>query len=327
MASPTYQQRVDRNDDRAAMLDKVYRARLRLAGFESTCVAGEARIRAAQNRLDSIPAYDRGWLVEVIAVLALVSITLEWYPARMMSLVFFFASAVELVALTAAFAVGGFLLGLMLGELLRRHRKPQGHAALDWVFLGCAVLAAGAFLAVGYQLRFAYAHASSDAAQSPIGPGVQAAALTTLAFIGIVIAFTSGYYRESVEAMRVRWRLAGLHREVSTNQRHLEATRAELEAAERAYRLVSEGDADEGGDWRTLRQAQGDIGAAQGDIGAARGDIGAAQGGVGAVRYDGPASRSTASGSSGPGSAASGSDGPGSAATNGASSNGVVERP
>lgn len=242
MASSTYQQRVDRNDDRSAMLDKVYRARLRLAEFESTCSAGEARIRAAQSRLDSIPAYDRGWMIEVIAVLALVSITLEWYPARMMSLVFFFASAVELVALTAAFAVGGFLLGLLLGELLRRHRKPQSHSPLDWVFLACAVIAAGAFLAVGYQLRFAYAHASSDAAQSPIGPAVQAAALTTLAFIGIVIAFTSGYYRESVEALRVRWRLAGLHGQVRTNQKHMEATRAELEAAERAYRLVTEGD-------------------------------------------------------------------------------------
>ena len=305
MASPTYQQRVDRNDDRSAMLDKVYRARLRLAEFESKCSAGEARIRAAQNRLDSIPVYDRGWMLEVIAVLALVSITLEWYPARMMSLVFFFASAVELVALTAAFAVGGFLLGLMLGELLRRHRKPQTHAALDWVFLACAVIAAGAFLAVGYQLRFAYAHASSDAAQSPIGPAVQAAALTTLAFIGIVIAFTSGYYRESVEALRVRWRLAGLHGQVRTNQRHMEATRAELEAAERAYRLVMESEAEGGGDWRTLRQAQGDIGAAQGDAG---------------MRYDGPASGRY----DGPASGAA--PGSGGAPGSGASTNGVVER-
>ncbi|HEY0396717.1 MAG TPA: hypothetical protein VGD01_19730 [Candidatus Elarobacter sp.] len=243
MPSPTYQQRVEGSDDRSAMLDKVYRARLRLGELESACDSGEARIRAAQSRLDSIPAYDRGWMIEVIAVLALVSIVLEWYPARMMSLVFFFASKVELIALTAAFAVGGFLLGLLLGELLRRHRKPQTHAALDWVFLAFAAVAVTAFLGVGYQLRFAYAHASSDAAQSPIGPGVQALALTTLAFIGIVIAFTSGYYRESVEALRVRWRLAGLHGRIRTSQKHLETTRAELEAAERAYRLVADGDA------------------------------------------------------------------------------------
>ena len=238
-------------------------------------------------------------MLEVIAVLALVSITLEWYPARMMSLVFFFASAVELVALTAAFAVGGFLLGLMLGELLRRHRKPQAHAALDWVFLACAVIAAGAFLAVGYQLRFAYAHASSDAAQSPIGPAVQAAALTTLAFIGIVIAFTSGYYRESIEALRVRWRLAGLHGQVRTNQRHLEATRAELEAAERAYRLVMESEAEGGDDGRTLRQAQGDTAGMRYD-------------GPASGRYDGPASGTAPGSATAPG--------------NGASTNGVVER-
>ncbi|HYW54856.1 MAG TPA: hypothetical protein VE826_12870 [Dongiaceae bacterium] len=240
MPSPTYQQRVDRNDDRSAMLDKVYRARLRLADLENACAGGEAQIRAAQSRLDSIPAYERGWIVEVIALLALVAVALEWYPARMMSQVFFFASAGELVALTAAFAIGGFLLGLLLGELLRRHRTPQAHAALDWVFLAFAATAVGAFLLVGYELRLAYARASIDAAQSPMEPAVQAAALTTLAFIGIVIAFTSGYYRESVEAMRVRWRLGGLHGRVRRNQKHLELTRAELEAAERAYRLHAE---------------------------------------------------------------------------------------
>jgi hypothetical protein len=243
MPSPTYQQRVDRNDDRSAMLDKVYRARLRLADLESACAGGEAQIRAAQSRLDSIPAYERGWIVEIIAALALVAVALEWYPARMMSQVFFFASAAELVALTAAFAIGGFLLGLLLGELLRRHRMPQAHAALDWVFLSFAVIAVAAFLLVGYELRLAYARASIDAAQSPMEPAVQAAALTTLAFIGIVIAFTSGYYRESVEAMRVRWRLGGLHRRVRTGQKHLETTRAELEAAERAYRLHTESEA------------------------------------------------------------------------------------
>jgi hypothetical protein len=306
MASPTYQQRVDRNDDRSAMLDKVYRARRQLADFESVCSGGEAQIRAAQSRLDSIPPYDRGWMVEVIAVLALVSITLEWYPARMMSLVFFFASAAELVALTAAFAVGGFLLGLLLGELLRRHRKPQAHAALDWIVLVCAVVAAGAFLAVGYELRLAFATASNDAAQSPIGPVVQAAALTTLAFIGIVIAFTSGYYRESTEAMRVRWRLSSLHRRVVSSQRHMEATRAELEAAERAYRLVSESEAAEDGTG-ALRQAQGDTGAraggwggdAGGQVGGGRGDAGAQAGGAGgasAMRYDGPAGGNGVSG-------------------------------
>lgn len=243
MPSPTYQQRVDRNDDRSAMLDKVHRARLRLADLESTCAGGEAQIRAAQSRLDSIPAYERGWIVEVIVALALVAVALEWYPARMMSQVFFFASAAELIALTAAFAIGGFLLGLLLGELLRRHRMPQAHAPLDWVFLAFAVVAVGAFLLVGYELRLAYARASIDAAQSPMEPAVQAAALTTLAFIGIVIAFTSGYYRESIEAMRVRWRLGGLHRRVRSSQKHLEATHAELEAAERAYRLHAEGEA------------------------------------------------------------------------------------
>ena len=248
MASPTYQQRVYRNDDHAAMLDKAHHARLRIDEYERKCAAGEAQIRAAQSRYDSIPAYERGWMLEVIGVLAVVSIVLEWFPARMMSLVFFFASAIELVALTAAFAVGGFLLGLLLGELLRRHRKPQPHVLLDRVILGCAWLAVIAFLAVGFLLRYAYASASNDASAAPMTPVVQAAALTTLAFIGIVIAFTSGYYRESVEALRTRYRLARLRGALRANEAHLDATRDELSASERAFRFAddAEGRAAEG---------------------------------------------------------------------------------
>ncbi|HEX3465177.1 MAG TPA: hypothetical protein VHS78_14110 [Candidatus Elarobacter sp.] len=239
MAS-TYQQRIERGGDRSAMADKVARARLRVEGLERACAGSESQIADAQSHLDAIPAYDRGWPVEVIGILAVVAIVLEWYPARMMSLVFFFASKVELIALTAAFAVGGFLLGLLLGELLRRHRRPQLHGAVDWLVLGLGIAAVVAFLTMGYELRLAYATASSDAAQSPVPPVIQALALTTLAFIGIVIAFTSGYYRESIEAMAVRYRLGGARRRMRTSERHLEAVRFELEAAERAYALVAE---------------------------------------------------------------------------------------
>jgi hypothetical protein len=240
MASPTYQQRVSRNDDHAAILDKAHHARLRIAEFETKCAAGEAQIRAAQSRFESLPAYERGWMLEMIGVLAIVSIVLEWFPARMMSLVFFFATAVELTALTAAFAVGGFLLGLLLGELLRRHRKPQPHGALDWIILACAWVAVIAFLAVGFMLRLAYANASNDAGAAPMTPVVQAAALTTLAFIGIVIAFTSGYYRESVEALHVRRRLSRMRAALRADEANLETTRHELSATERAFRFTDD---------------------------------------------------------------------------------------
>jgi len=250
MASPTYQQRAYRNDDHAAILDKVHRAQLRVAELEQRCAAGEAQIRAAQTRFDALPAYDRGWMLELIGVLALLAMVLEWYPARMMSLVFFFATAVELVALTCAFAAGGFLLGLLLGELARRYRIPQQHTFLDGVCFGLAALAVTAFLAVGFELRMGYAQASSDGVTSAIGPVVQAAALTTLAFIGIVIAFTSGYYRESVEALGIRRRLGGLHARLRADLSHLEATRTALASAERACALLDESPA--------LRQAQDD---------------------------------------------------------------------
>ena len=240
MASPTYQQRVSRNDDHAAILDKAHHARLRIAELETKCAAGEAQIRAAQSRFESLPAYERGWMLEMIGVLAIVSIVLEWFPARMMSLVFFFATKVELIALTAAFAVGGFLLGLLLGELLRRHRKPQPHGVLDAIIQGSAWLAVIAFLAAGFMLRLAYANASNDASAAPLTPIVQAAALTTLAFIGIVIAFTSGYYRESTEALHVRRRLSRLRAALRSDEAHLEATRHELSASERAFRFADD---------------------------------------------------------------------------------------
>ncbi len=240
MTSPTYQQRAYRNDDHAAILDKVHRARLRIAELERNCAAGEAQIRAAQTRFDALPAYDRGWMLELIGVLALLAIVLEWYPARMMSLVFFFASAVELIALTCAFAAGGFLLGLVLGELARRHRTPQPHSFLDQLCLGLGALAVVAFLAVGFELRMGYAQASSDGVTPAIGPVVQAAALTTLAFIGIVIAFTAGYHRESLDSMRLRGRLSRLRSSLRANESHLAATQHELAAAERAANVVAE---------------------------------------------------------------------------------------
>ena len=238
MASPGYQQRVDRSVDRAAVLEQLHRARSRSGECEAACGAAEADIRAAQRRLDAVPPYERGWPLEIIAALAIVAIVLEWYPARMMSLVFFFASRTELIALTAAFAATGFLLGLLLGELVRRQRRPQASVALDAVFLALASIAAIGFLTVGYLLRYTYATASNDGSQIPNSPTIQAAALTMLAFTGIVLAFTSGYYRESFETLALRYRLGGMHRRLRAAQRHLDATRREVEISDRAVRLA-----------------------------------------------------------------------------------------
>ncbi len=237
MASPGFQQRVDRSADRAAVLEQLHRARSRNGECEAACAAAEGDIRAAQRRLDAVPAYERGWPVEVIVGLAAIAIVLEWYPARMMSLVFFFASRTELIALTAAFAATGFLLGLLLGELVRRLRRPQPQAAFDAVFIGLAAIAATGFLVVGYLLRFTYATASNDGSQVPNSPAIQAAALTMLAFTGIVLAFTSGYYRESFETLALRRRLGSLRGRLRTAQRHLDATRREVEISDRSVRL------------------------------------------------------------------------------------------
>src|SRR5579884_187323 len=268
MASPGFQQRIHRTADRAAVLEQLHRARSRHAECETSCTSAEADIRAAQRRLDAVPPYERGWPIEIIAGLAIVAIVLEWYPARMMSLVFFFASRTELIALTAAFAATGFLLGLLLGELVRRQRRPQPQAGFDAIFLGLAAIAAIGFLTVGYLLRYTYATASTDGAQIPNSPTIQAAALTMLAFTGIVLAFTAGYYRESFETLALRHRLGGLHRRLRAAQRHLDATRREVEISDRAVRLAV---ADDETTIPTVGETIYGAGAANGAAGGTRG--------------------------------------------------------
>jgi len=241
MTSPSYQQRVSRNDDHAAINDKVHRARVKLAELEQSCAAHEGQIRAAQTRFDSLADHDRGWILEIVVALAVISIVLEWFPAHMMSLVFFTASAVELTFLTAAFAGGGFLLGLVLGEMARRYRMPQRHTLIDQLCFTLAGVAIIAFLAVGFELRMGYAATSTDAVTPALAPAILAAALTVLAFIGIVIAFTAGYHRESFETLGLRYRIRNLHANLKVSEAQLNATQRELGAAERAASVAADG--------------------------------------------------------------------------------------
>jgi hypothetical protein len=80
-----------------------------------------------------------------------------------------------------------------------------------------------------------YAAPSTDASTpAAVGPAILAAALTTLAFIGIVIAFTAGYHRESFETLGLRYRIRNLHDRLKVSEAQLQATQRELGAAERA---------------------------------------------------------------------------------------------
>jgi len=241
MTSPSYQQRVSRTSDQAVLNARVHRAQLKLDELEQTCNADEAQIRAAETRFEALPAHDRGWAIEVVAILAVISIALEIYPAHLMSLVFFGANGPELGLLTAAFAGGGFLLGLVLGEMARRYRVPQRHTLIDHLCFVFALIAVIAFLAVGFELRMGYAAASTDSTNPAIGPLVQAAALTTLAFIGIVVAFTAGYHRESYGTVALRYRLINLRSNLKSSETQLQATRHEFAAADRAASTSADG--------------------------------------------------------------------------------------
>lgn len=234
MASPSYQQRVSRNSDSAALKARFHRAELKLDELDQVCTADEAQIRAAETRFEALPAHDRGWAIEIVCILAVIAIALEIYPAHLMSLVFFGSSGTELGLLTAAFAGGGFLLGLVLGEMARRYRVPQRHTLIDHLCFIFALVAVVGFLIVGFELRLGYAATSTDSTNAAIGPLVQAAALTILAFIGIVIAFTAGYHRESYGTLALRYRLINLRSNLKSSEAQLQATRHEFAAAERA---------------------------------------------------------------------------------------------
>jgi len=225
--------------EREVLAKRIADAMLTIEDLERRRNMEETSLRAGRAHLDSLQPYDRGWMLEVIVPIAAISILLEWYPARMMSLVFFFASHIELNALTAAFAVSGFFLGFVEGELLRRYRVPQPHSVVDRSLLVAVSAAIVAFLIVGYILRVGYATAASDALAGPLSPGAQAAALTTLATIGIIMAVASGYCRESIEAWAVRKRLARLRHDLRSDVHLLEATRRELTSSERAFRTLS----------------------------------------------------------------------------------------
>jgi hypothetical protein len=223
-----YEEHSRRLHDRDAITSKQNKLQNRANHLEESCASLAEQIRAKLGLIEVTSDDEKGWMLEVVAIVAVVALALEISPAHMMSLVFTFASVPELYALTAMFTVIGFLIGFFTGELMLRHKLARRRTVADNVFLALLVIGAVAFLGFGYQMRYAYAVATSASSAAAMTPVLQAATMTALAGLGILIAVIVGYYRESKTVWTNRRDLERLQRDLAKSTRYLADTRTEL---------------------------------------------------------------------------------------------------
>jgi hypothetical protein len=223
-----YEEQSRRIHDRDAIKSKQNKLQNRANHLEESCASLAEQIRAKLGLIDVTSDDEKGWMLEVVVIVAIVALALEISPAHMMSLVFTFASVPELYGLTAMFTVIGFLIGFFTGELMLRHKLMRRRTLADTVFVSLLVVGAVAFLGFGFQMRYAYAVATSSSSAAAMSPVLQAATMTALAALGILIAVIVGYYRESKTVWSNRRDLGRLQRELAKNTRYLADTRTEL---------------------------------------------------------------------------------------------------
>lgn len=223
--------------NRKARTQHIYDLRERVAFNERTAADGRAAIGAAEELHAAIPLHLRGWPLEIVMVLALLSIVLEAVPASLFTQVFVTASTFQLYLLTAAFTIVGALLALFFGELLRNTREPAVRHLRENILLIVIGLLVVGFLVIGYELRIAFTtNANATVTVAAISAPLEALALTAIAAIGIALTVVSSYYREGLESFRVRSSLRSLRSKLTTNDAHLQANKRDLDrATEAAY--------------------------------------------------------------------------------------------
>ncbi|HEV2642630.1 MAG TPA: hypothetical protein VGT98_07985 [Candidatus Elarobacter sp.] len=217
--------------DRRARNEHVADLQERVEKCEESCKNARAQITAAEERQDSIPDHHRGWPLQIVAILALISVFFEYMPASLFTQVFTSATTnLQLHLLTIVFTIIGALLAVVLGELFRRTREPVRHHVRETVLFVIVGLFTLGFLTLGYELRLAFTNVSHDALLAISAP-VEALALTAVAAIGIALTVVSSYFREGYEAFQVRSSLSRLRRELATNEAHLGANQRDLKRA------------------------------------------------------------------------------------------------
>jgi hypothetical protein len=226
--------------DRRATEERVRDLTERVQYFTESCIDARDSIAALEQRRDALPQHARGSPLEIVAALAMITIVLEYVPARLFTQIFVYASDNVRLLLTVTFTVIGAVAAIFLGELLHRLRVPERQRAIDTSFLVLVLLVTIVFLYIGYSMRVAYTAAAET------GPGaasVEAVALTSVAAVGIIVTVVSAYYRESLESFKVRWTLARLQRDLRTSETYLKTNKRDLMRATTAVRGVPVPDA------------------------------------------------------------------------------------
>jgi hypothetical protein len=216
--------------DRNATARRVNDLQGRVERQRGECEDVRARLEAARERRETLEDHHKGWPLAVVAVLGLVTIALEYVPASMYTQIFLSAGDWLRNVLTWTFTVVGALLAVVLGELLRRSRRPEAPHVRDTVFTAIVGAMTLTYLYVGFKLRLAYTSASGDTAVNVSG-AEEAFALTSIAMIGILLTVVSAYYRESAESFAMWLRVSGLERDLARAERHRDANQANLERA------------------------------------------------------------------------------------------------
>lgn len=231
MSSVGYVASANSAADRRARNEHVADLEERVDKCEENCKNARAQITAAEERQDAIPDHHRGWPLQIVAILAVISVFFEYMPASLFTQVFTSATTnLQLHLLTIVFTIIGTLLAVVLGELFRRTREPVRHHVRETVLFVLVALFTLGFLVLGYELRLAFTSSSHDALLAISAP-VEALALTAVAAIGIALTVVSSYFREGFEAFQVRASLRRLRGELATNEAHLSANRRDLKRA------------------------------------------------------------------------------------------------
>lgn len=217
--------------DRMATAQRIASLKARVERFRLAYETDYQRLKALRETIDQLAPKSAGWPLVSVGVLGIITVFLEYLPARLFTQIFTDDPGIW-VMLTFAFTVIPATLAIVLGELLRRFRESEHRTMLDNVYLLAVSLLAVSFLAIGFQLRAAYAVLSG-------APGlgdwiVQAIALTAIAAIGMVLTAVSAYYRESAQAFKMRWTVARLSRQLDIDQRFLASSRRDLAHARAA---------------------------------------------------------------------------------------------
>ena len=216
--------------DRTATARRVVDLQGRVDRLRGDCEDVRARLDAARERREALEDHHKGWPILVVVLLGLVTVALEYVPATMYTQIFLSAGDQLRTVLTWTFTIVGALLAVVLGELLRRTRRPETQSVRDTVFTAIVGAVTLLYLYVGFKLRLAYTNASGETAVNVSG-AEEAFALTMIALIGIMLTVISAYYREGFESFSTSMKVSRLQGDLARTERHRDVNQANLERA------------------------------------------------------------------------------------------------